>query len=253
MANDALTSADLAHALRRIFRRRIDDARRSIELAMEKGTIGVSFSAGKDSTVLLDLVRQYLPDVPAAHFDSGAEHSWTYDLVRHYGVQTIMPQLSMIDLAKLEGAWGYSGPESGHRVDYDDFLIYEPAERFMAEHSLQVIALGLRGQESKGRYWSARKRGALYWANYTSAWHLCPLATWTTDDVWAYIASRGLRYNEAYDRMAACGIPRDAWRVSTLLSYEGAAKRGRFTYLRQIDPQRFYTLAEIFPAILSYT
>ena len=32
----------------------------------------VSFSGGKDSTILLDLVRDLYPDVPAAYADTGA-------------------------------------------------------------------------------------------------------------------------------------------------------------------------------------
>lgn len=250
----AISVADFAHASRSNFRRRVDAALTAIDTAAGIGPIGVAFSAGKDSTVLLDLVRHIQPDVPVAHYDSGAEYQWTYDLADHYSVESIKPQKSVIELAKIAGDWGYRGPEwTGQQIDYDEFLIYEPARRFNAEHDLQVIALGLRGQESKGRLWSARRNGPLFFAKTEGMWHLCPLAEWTTEDVWAYIASRGLRYNEAYDKMTAIGIPRDAQRVSTLLSYEGAAKQGRFSALRQIAPEQFYDLAETFPFLCQYT
>ena len=35
------------------------------------GRVFVSFSGGKDSTILLDLVRGLYPDVPAAYADTG--------------------------------------------------------------------------------------------------------------------------------------------------------------------------------------
>ena len=37
------------------------------------GDVYVSFSGGKDSTVLLDLVRRVYPDVPAVFSDTGLE------------------------------------------------------------------------------------------------------------------------------------------------------------------------------------
>lgn len=38
------------------------------------GQVYVSFSAGKDSTLLLHLVRQFYPDVPAVYVDTGVEY-----------------------------------------------------------------------------------------------------------------------------------------------------------------------------------
>ena len=35
------------------------------------GKVAVSFSGGKDSTVLLDLVRRAFPDIPAVFVDTG--------------------------------------------------------------------------------------------------------------------------------------------------------------------------------------
>ena len=38
-----------------------------------EGKVYISFSGGKDSTVLLDLVRRIYPDVPAVYIDTGLE------------------------------------------------------------------------------------------------------------------------------------------------------------------------------------
>ena len=45
----------------------------------------VSFSGGKDSTVLLDLVRQEYPEVPAVFVDTGLEYPEIREFVRSYG------------------------------------------------------------------------------------------------------------------------------------------------------------------------
>lgn len=44
----------------------------------------VSFSGGKDSTVLLDIVRQEYPDVPAVFVDTGLEYPEIRDFVKSY-------------------------------------------------------------------------------------------------------------------------------------------------------------------------
>lgn len=253
----AISPSDRLWATRPQFKRRVDTALELIEQATQHGTVGIAYSAGKDSTVLFDLIRQVIPDAPAAHFDSGAEYTWTYDLVRELGVETIKPEMSIIELARYARAGGYWDKETGddtyRPVDYDAFLIYEPFARFAEKYNLGAVGLGLRGQESYGRMMNVRTHGDLYYAKYNDMWHLCPLAHWKTEDIWAYIASRNLAYNKAYDLMAQHRIPRESWRVSTLLSYEGATKGGRFSTLRQIDPERFYALAEEFPDILKYS
>ena len=46
------------------------------------GNVYVSFSGGKDSTVLLDLVRRIYPDVPAVFIDTGLEYPELRDFVK---------------------------------------------------------------------------------------------------------------------------------------------------------------------------
>lgn len=47
-----------------------------------KGKVYVSFSGGKDSTVLLDLVRRIYPDVPAVFLDTGLEYPEIREFVK---------------------------------------------------------------------------------------------------------------------------------------------------------------------------
>ncbi|MFA5238327.1 MAG: phosphoadenosine phosphosulfate reductase family protein [Phycisphaerae bacterium] len=48
------------------------------------GQVYVSFSGGKDSTVLLSLVRDMYPDVPAVFFDTGLEYPEIRDFVKTF-------------------------------------------------------------------------------------------------------------------------------------------------------------------------
>ena len=53
---------------------RITQARIIEWYQQNEGKVYVSFSGGKDSTVLLDLVRRIYPDVPAVYIDTGLEY-----------------------------------------------------------------------------------------------------------------------------------------------------------------------------------
>jgi len=46
------------------------------------GEVYVSFSGGKDSTVLLDIARSLYPDIPAVFFDTGLEYPELKEFVK---------------------------------------------------------------------------------------------------------------------------------------------------------------------------
>jgi phosphoadenosine phosphosulfate reductase len=251
-ARPALRREDYAWARTDLHRRRVDAALDVIRrAATEHQPIGVSFSGGKDSTCLLDLVRRVVPDAPAAFFDSGCELASTYKIVQRLGVDIIHPRLSALDMARYAGWWGYADP-----VDPDcpfavgEVLVVEPSETFVVKRRLRSIAYGVRGEESGGRAQHVRVRAKLgfIWQARDRTWYAMPLARWELRDVWAYIASRELDYNAAYDRMTEARIAREDQRVSTLLGSSGTGF-GRFAFLRRAEPERWEELTREFPAL----
>ena len=65
----------------------------------------VSFSGGKDSTVLLDLVRKVVPDIPAVFVDTGLEFPELRQFVKNtQNVITLRPEISF---RKVIEKYGY--------------------------------------------------------------------------------------------------------------------------------------------------
>jgi len=244
----ALTPGDFVHAELRQFERRVARSLDVIADAATRGRVGVSYSGGKDSTVMLDLVRRVVPDAPAVFFDSGTELRSTRALVEHYGVETAHPRISYREMARYSGWFGYPDPvDAGCPFRVKAILVDEPSEAFVVRHRLSVICMGLRAEESRGRLENARIRGEIYRGS-DRTWYCIPLAWWTVEDVWAYIASRGLRYSPAYDVLSEKDIPREAQRIGMLLDKQ-AESLGSFAHLRWIEPDTWAALAEEFPAI----
>lgn len=251
MSQSALRPEDALRAKLPAFQLKVDRALEVVSRARRIGRIGISFSGGKDSTVLLHLVRRVDPEAPAAFFDSGAELQSTYEIVRHYGVETIHPRLTFQEMARYSGKWGYADPvDPGCPFNFGTVLMDEPGETFVVKHRLRVSAMGLRGEESAGRWMNAAARGELYQGS-DRTWYLCPLAYWTVDDVWAYISHHQLKYNAAYDALDACGVPRGQQRIATILG-DRAAQYGKYALLKRIELETFNRLAAEFPELRSY-
>ena len=68
------------------------------------GDVYVSFSGGKDSTVLLDIVRSMYPDVVAVFSDTGLEYPEVKHFVKSKGnVEIIRPEKSFNQVVKEKG------------------------------------------------------------------------------------------------------------------------------------------------------
>ena len=76
------------------------------EWVNEYGTDGVyvSFSGGKDSTVLLDIVRQDFPNIPAVFCDTGLEYPEIREFVKTFDNVTILrPKMNFVDVIRKYG------------------------------------------------------------------------------------------------------------------------------------------------------
>ena len=69
------------------------------------GKVAVSFSGGKDSTVLLDLARRAFPDLPAVFVDTGLEYPEIREFVKTVpNVTWLRPEMPF---SKVLETYGY--------------------------------------------------------------------------------------------------------------------------------------------------
>ena len=80
------------------------------------GLVYVAFSGGKDSTVLLHLVRSMYPDVKAVYVDTGLEFPEIKDFVKTIeNVEIIKPKILFTQVIRIQ-MWCFPNQqEQGHR------------------------------------------------------------------------------------------------------------------------------------------
>lgn len=240
----------------------------------------VAFSGGKDSLVVLDLVRQVDPAAPVVWFDSGLDfpevplyieqlaHQWQLNL------SIITAEPTALQIIVDSGIWDHDARQ-GEALDLGEALIDRPARAAHLQEGPGEL-WGVRSAESRARkmmYARAVTReiasschgccpsGERARAHYEAHGGLVrrqdgtvafgPIWDWSTEQVWDYIAARDLPVNPVYDRLKSFGAPPEALRVSTLLSDTGL-QHGRITWLRRGWPDLFEELAGQLPRLREF-
>ena len=223
------------------------------------GRLGLLWSLGKDSNVLIWLVRKaFLGHVPfpVIHLDTEAEFDETYAFRDRYArewdldlIAEICPPLDDID-PDLPPATRFAARKSAG------------LKQCLAGHGFEGVILGIRRDEqavrAKERVFSARDDSGTwdfrdqqpeFWGQYNTTlpagWHMRvhPLLHWTEIDIWRYIereniplvplyfAQDGYRYRSLGEKGITTPIPSQARTVAEIIaelsSTRSAERAGR--------------------------
>ena len=205
----------------------------------------VSFSGGKDSTVLAHLVRSIDPNIPLLYVAD--EEGCTPDVaaMKKWHTQAEHPL--------IEFCWGsffdaYDEFGMGHLAI--DRLYSQRVIRWVVEQGYDGSARGLRAQESKARLMHALTHRLIRQRSDSNVWDTDPLLWWKVDDIWAYLALHQLPYSRMYD--VDDQQPRNLRRIGTLWGTT-AATTGRIARLKRLYPDDYARFVARFPQIASWT
>lgn len=236
--------------------------------------ICVSFSGGKDSTVMLHLVMeaaiergrkvavlfmdweaQYklTIDHVAEMFDTYAEHiePWwvALPMTTTNACSQVEPEWTCWDPAK-RAMWVREPPANAitdpsvlpwyyPEITFEHFV--ERWGRWYAADEPAAQFVGIRTAESLNRWRAiARKRKSRLEGKPWTAWkgggcfNVYPIYDWLTADVWTYFARTKKPYNRIYDRMHEAGVPPHNMRICE--PYGDEQRRGLWLF-HAIEPQ----------------
>lgn len=252
----------------------LEAARERVAWAFETfPRIYVSFSGGKDSSVLLHLVMDEAikqeRKVGLLFVDLEGQYKLTIDHIQHCydlyaehvdpywiclplhlrnAVSQFEPQWIAWEPGREED-WIRSLPESAIS-DQSYFPFYEYAMEFeefvpafghwYAQGQLCACFVGIRSDESLNRWRTIAGHGVKFegrnWTNYQSQtlYNIYPIYDWKTEDIWIYHGKYGKPYNHLYDLMHKAGLKLSQMRICQ--PYGDDQRRGLWLY-HLIEPE----------------
>lgn len=241
--------------------RRVDSARRVLDRALTIAgcveRMAVFTSWGSDSVPICDLALDAL--APTAerpmrlvHLASPYEIPGDEGVVEHFAarpgarIETLPPSRTLEETIEWLHGIGLdhertraSTQKAGNRAKADRGTAWAEA------NGCAVQVLGMRADETLSRRKLFATRGPVYEARGITI--ACPLASWSSADVWAYTVARGLPWHPLYD-CETLGHTRETLSNTGWLTTHGA-QRGRIAWLRRHYPDLHERLLEEWPQL----
>lgn len=231
--------------------------------------IQLSFSGGKDSTVLFHLINEEAKKRNRKFIvyfqDQEAEYSATIDLVAWVMQQpNVIPLWYQVPIFMTNAAshqqlflwaWGENEkwvrekhPIAIHSLDkkypkrFHKFNLWV-GQNLRKTPGKSISIIGLRAEESPDRrFVMFGEDSEMFWLRRKNEPHRAyPIIDWRYKDVWKYLIEGGFRYNKIYDKMYMLGHDIRTMRVSNLV-HEKAFRC--LTDLQELEPETYNALEE---------
>lgn len=165
-----------------------------------KGKVALSSSMGAEDQVLTDMVTNIDPETRIFTLDTGRIFPETYDLIdktnKKYGISidVMFPDYKAVQQMVKEKGINLFYESVENRKLCCHIRKIEPLKR--AFEGLDVWICGLRREQSVTRY----NTKMVEWDDANSMIKVNPLIDWKEKDVWDYIKTNDVPYNELHDK-----------------------------------------------------
>lgn len=171
----------------------------------------VAFSGGKDSLVVLSLVRQYFPKVAVCFNDTGVEYPETRAFVKQIAkdwdlnlITTSYYKKTFWDCVKQYGfpaetKSSYLKSGRQHKAHCCYYLKEMPMKLVIRQNGWLGMFTGTTAIESRQRMFVARDKGICSYIKHYNLYKIHPILWWTEKEVWDFIKQKGLPRNSLYD------------------------------------------------------
>lgn len=210
-----LEAADHIHGERLMRSGKVDRSLDAIRTFLAAGPAYCGTSHGKESVTTCHLVRQVDPSIPLIHLRP-SNHNPDCDAVRDAYFAMFPEQAPVYSEVVIDYGDLHARGLPDHLLDKATDRLWEAAIRQSGHPCGGRHILGIRAGESNGRLMRCRIWGE------SSPKGCAPLAWWSTDDVYGYLAVMGLPVHPAYAMLGAMAggngarWPRERLRVAEI-------------------------------------
>lgn len=192
--------------LKKPFEKKLKRARNIIKMLTRLNpSCCVSCSFGKDSVVVLHLVREVLSEVDVLFCNTLCQYPETYkfrdQLVNEWNLSLIetKPKTLWWKVWDKYGLPDGSKKKGKHSTDKCCYYLKEaPFKQAIRSNGWKVNFTGLTALESYQRMLRTCQNGMLYYSSHYDVARVHPIVFWTEQEVWDFIEKENIPLNPAY-------------------------------------------------------
>ena len=160
----------------------------------------IAFSGGKDSLVVVNLVRKINKDVLCIFENTTNEYKETLEFIKTVpNLVELHPEKTYRQCVTEYGLPENKAKGKRHGSACCFWLKEKPARDYYKKENVDLVFTGLTASESRNRMMMFKRMGAYYFYKKDKYFKCHPIWNWTEQEVWAYIDFNKLKYNKIYD------------------------------------------------------